>query len=180
MPLSILSTDGSPEQANGYSLPHNGPELWTRPYRPGPCRVAVAALMLMLCSYLLIAAVVVTLSGSASSAGAMVVGAVVLVAATLRLVHTGVWLSSRGLRRVRLLRTTTLRWDRVAEVRTSQQPVRWLGLPRTVQGQAVLVVRADRRETWTVITDHNADFLRRGEAFDRAADAIEDWAGRGR
>jgi hypothetical protein len=59
--------------------------------------------------------------------------------------------------------------------------VRWLGLPRTVQGQALVVVRArDGQPLRTLLTDHNADFLARPEAFDRAADVIEGWAAESR
>jgi threonine synthase len=63
-------------------------------------------------------------------------------------------------------------------VRTVQQPVRWLGLPRTVQGQALVLVRRDRaeRDAQVLMTTHNADFLARQGSFDRAADTIEAWA----
>lgn len=67
-------------------------------------------------------------------------------------------------------------WERIASVRTSQQPVRWLGLPRTLQGQTVLVTLTDGRTLRPLLTDHNADFLGCGDAFDRAADRVEDWA----
>ena len=70
--------------------------------------------------------------------------------------------------------TTTVRWNRASAVRTVQQPVRWLGLPRTVQGQALVVVRQGG-EPLHLLTDHNADFLSRVEAFDRAADTVEAW-----
>jgi Bacterial PH domain len=181
VPLSILTSDSAGnEQSQGYALPHTAQDQWSRPYRPGPVRVAGAALLLMLSSYLMFAALIIGLSGAISGAGAILAAAVLLVVATVRLLHTGVWVSSRGLRLVRLLRTTTLRWSHVAQVRTSQQPVRWLGLPRTVQGQALLLVRAGRTEPGILFTDHNADFLGRVEAFDKAADAIEDWATPGR
>jgi hypothetical protein len=65
-------------------------------------------------------------------------------------------------------------WGQVTEVRTVQQPVRWLGLPRTVQGQALsLVLR--QGGPLPLLTDHNADFLSRTEAFDRAADTVAAW-----
>lgn len=93
----------------------------------------------------------------------------------------GVWVSDRGLRHVRFLLTRTLPWERVVAVRTVQQPVRWLGLPRTVQGQALIMGRQDRPEEATqLLTTHGADFLARAEAFDRAADAIEAWAAENR
>jgi len=90
----------------------------------------------------------------------------------------GVWVSAQGLRRVGFFVTHTTPWDQVVAVRTVQQPVRWLGLPRTVQGQALTLVRGDRApgDVPPLMTTHNADFLARTEAFDRAADAVEVWA----
>ncbi|GAA3295209.1 hypothetical protein GCM10020295_21760 [Streptomyces cinereospinus] len=87
-------------------------------------------------------------------------------------------MSAHGLRQVRLLHTRTLPWERVTAVRTVQQPVRWLGLPRTVQGQALILVRAGRTadDAPYLLTTHSADFLARPGAFDRAADAVEAWA----
>ncbi|CAM5253000.1 hypothetical protein SALBM311S_10186 [Streptomyces alboniger] len=83
-----------------------------------------------------------------------------------------------ALRQVGFLRTSTVPWERVVAVRTVQQPVRWLGLPRTVQGQALTLVRRDRgaADRPVLLTTHNADFLARHGAFDRAADAVEAWA----
>ncbi|MGC0355085.1 hypothetical protein RKD25_002374 [Streptomyces sp. SAI-124] len=87
-------------------------------------------------------------------------------------------MSARGVRRVGFLLTRTVSWDQVVAVRTAQQPVRWLGLPRTVQGQALTLVRQGRgpEDLPPLLTTHNADFLARGQAFDRAADAVEAWA----
>ncbi|WP_189133816.1 PH domain-containing protein [Wenjunlia tyrosinilytica] len=177
MPLSFLTADSShDEQPDGDVLPHPYPDQWTRPYRPGPYRVAAAALLLMLASYLLFASLIVGLSGELHGAGVIVAATAGVIAFTLRILRTGVWVSADGLRHVRLLYTTTLPWARIQEVRTSQQPVRWLGLPRTVQGQALVLTPAHGGETRVLLTDHNADFLGRVEAFDMAADAIEDWA----
>ena len=72
--------------------------------------------------------------------------------------------------------TRTVAWSEVTEIRTVQQPVRWLGLPRTVQGQALTMSGRGTAEPPVLLTDHNADFLSRAEAFDRAADALADWA----
>jgi hypothetical protein len=63
----------------------------------------------------------------------------------------------------------------VVSVRTAQQPVRVLGLPRSVQGQALVISRRNG-PLRPIMTDHNADFLGRAEAFDVAADALEGWA----
>ena len=177
MPLPFLTADRAFEAADDVALPFEDRERWRRPYRPGPWRVAVAALALLLASYVLFAAVVIALTGSVSDAGVVFGLSALVIMAALRLLRMGVWVSSGGLRHVRFLMTRTLPWDGVAAVRTVQQPVRWLGLPRTVQGEALLLVRRDRpQDSVALLTTHGADFLARTEAFDRAADRIEAWA----
>jgi hypothetical protein len=164
------------EFATGRPLPHAARDHWMRPYRPGPWRVAAAALALMLTAYLLFAALIMVAAGSGGGAVACLCTAVVVVAATLRLLRVGIWLSGKGLRQVGYFATVTLPWSRVGTVRTAQQPVKVLGLPRTVQGQALVVTRRGGQPLRVLVTDHNADFLGRVEAFDIAADAIEGWA----
>ncbi|MEW2049784.1 hypothetical protein OHS71_12045 [Streptomyces sp. NBC_00377] len=182
MPLPFLTADHAFDAADDVALPFDDRQRWRRPYRPGPWRVGVAALALLLASYVLFAAVIIALTGSASEAGAVLGCSLVVIAGALRLLRVGVWVSERGLRHVGFLLTRTLPWERVVAVRTVQQPVRWLGLPRTVQGQALTVVRRDRPagEAPALLTTHGADFLARAEAFDRAADAIEAWAAENR
>ncbi|HEY5833536.1 MAG TPA: hypothetical protein VIW71_06305 [Streptomyces sp.] len=147
-----------------------------RPYRPGPWRVATAALALMLAAYLLVAALIMALAGGGQSAARCVAFAVLVILGTLRLLRMGVWVSGRGLRQTGFFVTTTVAWRQVAAVRTAQQPVKVLGLPRSVQGQALLITRRGGATLRPLLTDHNADFLGRGEAFDVAADAVESWA----
>ncbi|WP_432031010.1 hypothetical protein [Streptomyces sp. 1222.5] len=183
MPLPFLTAERSFETASESALPHDDPERWRRPYRPGPWRVGAAALGLLLASFVLFAAVLIALTnafssdGLSSSAGVLVTGLAVI-AGSLRLLRMGVWVSGHGLRQVGFLMTRTVPWARVVSVRTVQQPVRWLGLPRTVQGQALALVRKDRRsdDTAPLTTTHTLDFLGRPTAFDRAADAVEAWA----
>ncbi|MEU4877894.1 hypothetical protein [Streptomyces sp. NPDC021608] len=181
MPLPFLTADRAFEAADDVALPFDDRERWRRPYRPGPWRVGAAALALLLASYVLFAAVIIALTGSVSEAGTVFGCSLVVIAAALRLLRMGVWVSDRGLRHVSFLRTRTLRWEQVLAVRTVQQPVRWLGLPRTVQGEALTVVRRERpAEAAPLLTTHGADFLARPEAFDRAADAVEAWASENR
>ncbi|MEV0979890.1 hypothetical protein [Streptomyces sp. NPDC049915] len=180
MPLPFLTADRAfdTEAADDVALPHDDRDRWRRPYRPGPWRVGTAALCLLLASYVLSAAVIIALTGTAGGAAAVFGVALLIVAGAVRLLRMGVWVSARGLRHVGFFVTRTVRWERVVNVRTVQQPVRWLGLPRTVQGQALLLARADRAGDAVppLLTTHNADFLSRAEAFDRAADAVEAWA----
>jgi len=130
----------------------------------------------MLASYLLFAALIMAATSNTQGAGTLVVAAAVVIAATLRLLRVGVWLSGKGLRKVGYFMTVTVPWQHVTSVRTTQQPVRVLGLPRSVQGQALVVVRRGQGQLPPLMTDHNADFLGRVEAFDIAADAIEGWS----
>ncbi|WP_055527595.1 PH domain-containing protein [Streptomyces graminilatus] len=179
MPLPFLTADhASAEARAGHALPFDDRDRWRRPYRPGPWRVGTAALLLLLASYVLVAAVIIAATGEFAGGAACLGGALVVIAVALRLLRTGVWVSAHGLRRVGFLGTRTTRWEKVVAVRTVQQPVRWLALPRTVQGQALILVRRDRAAgaLAPLLTTHSADFLGRTEAFDRAADNVEVWA----
>ncbi|MDL5204146.1 PH domain-containing protein [Streptomyces sp. ALI-76-A] len=178
MPLPFLTADRAFEAAEDVALPFDDRDRWRRPYRPGPWRVGAAAIALLLASYVLFAAVIIALTGSVSEAGIILGLAAAVIVGALRLLRMGVWVSARGLRLVGFLRTRTVPWDRIVAVRTVQQPVRWLGLPRAVQGQALTLVRRDRgtQDVPVVLSTHNADFLARAGAFNRAADAIEAWA----
>ncbi|MEU6611769.1 hypothetical protein ABZ922_43360 [Streptomyces shenzhenensis] len=178
MPLPFLTADRSFEAADDIALPYDDRARWRRPYRPGPWRVAAAALWLLLASFVLFGAVIIALTASPASAGVVFALALIVIASALRLLRMGVWVSARGLRHVEFLVTRTVPWKRVVAVRTVQQPVRWLGLPRTVQGQALVLLRKDRtdEDTAPLLTTHGLDFLSRISAFDRAADTVEAWA----
>ncbi|SHM65731.1 hypothetical protein [Actinacidiphila paucisporea] len=162
--------------AAGRPLPHLEQDRWMRPYRPGPWRVATAALALMLASYLMFAALIMAAAADTQGAGVCLLAALLVIAAALRLLRVGVWVSGKGLRQTSYFSTVTVPWRKVASVRTAQQPVRVLGLPRSVQGQALIISRKGGEPLRPQLTDHNADFLGRVDAFDMAADAIEGWA----
>ncbi|MEV0281549.1 hypothetical protein AB0I22_34905 [Streptomyces sp. NPDC050610] len=177
MPLPFLTAERDYDEiAAAVPLPFEDRDRWRRPYRPGPWRVGGSALLLLLASYILLCAVVIAAAGSLVGAGVCLGVAVLIIAFSVQLVRVGIWVSAQGLRQVGLFSSLTVRWQDVASVRTVQQPVRWLGLPRTVQGQALIVGRRTGEPVRTVLTDHNGDFLSRAEAFDMAADAIEGWA----
>ncbi|MCW7946857.1 membrane protein [Streptomyces hygroscopicus] len=178
MPLPFLTADRASDQADDLPLPYDNRDRWRRPYRPGPCRVGAAALLLLLASYVLFGAVIIALTSTVSGAGTVLGIGLVVIAVALRLLRVGVWVSARGLRRVGFFATRTAPWEKIVSVRTVQQPVRWLGLPRTVQGQALVLVRKDRapQDLPPLLTTHGADFLARPAAFDRAADTVEAWA----
>ncbi|MGB8944436.1 MAG: hypothetical protein WCD21_30030, partial [Streptomyces sp.] len=129
-------------------------------------------------SFVLVAAVIIAFADSLAGAAICAGLAVAVIVSALRLLRMGTWVSAHGLRRVAFLTTQTVPWAQVVAVRTAQQPVRWLGLPRTVQGQALILVRRDQQAEGQppLLTDRNADFLARYEAFNRAADSIEVWA----
>ncbi|MEU8528668.1 MULTISPECIES: PH domain-containing protein [Streptomyces] len=174
MPLPFLTADRAFDTDDDVALPFDDHDTWRRPYRPGPWRVGAAAVALLLASFVLLAAMIIAFAGALPGAGVCLGMAALIIAGALRMLRMGTWVSRDGLRQVRLLSTTTLPWHKVAGLRTVQQPVRWLGLPRTVQGQALVLVRQDG-EQLPLLTDHSADFLARTEAFDRAADTVEAW-----
>ncbi|WP_299533101.1 hypothetical protein [uncultured Streptomyces sp.] len=177
MPLPFLTADRAfdTEAADDAALPFDDHDGWRRPYRPGPWRVAAAAGALLLASFVLLAALITGVAGSSAGALACLVLAAVMIGGALRLLRVGAWVSRHGVRRVGFFRTTTVPWDGAQAVRTVQQPVKWLGLPRTVQGQALVVVRKGGDQLPPLLTDHNADFLARAEAFERATDTVEAW-----
>ncbi|WP_338687154.1 hypothetical protein QD712_40125 [Streptomyces acidiscabies] len=179
MPLPFLTAERTFDTVEE-ALPFVGRERWRRPYRPGPWRVGVAAVWLLVASFVLFAAVLIALTGSVSEALAVFVTAAAVIACALRLLRMGVWVSARGLRHVGFLVTRTVAWSDVSGVRTVQQPVRWLGVPRTVQGQALVLSRRGAEGVAVLLTSHNADFLARTEAFERAADTVEAWAAENR
>lgn len=179
MPLSFLTADRAFDEAvDDQTLPFEDRDRWRRPYRPGPWRVGAAAILLLLASYVLVAAVIIAMAGTLSAGVICFGGALLVIVCALRLLRVGTWVSARGLRKAGLFGTRTAPWEQVVSTRTVQQPVRWLGLPRTVQGQALVLVRKDRAPEAVppLMTSHNADFLGRTEAFDRAADTVEAWA----
>lgn len=159
-----------PRQAAGGS--------WRRPYVPGPLRVAVAVAGLLITACLMTAVGVMALASGTGAAARWLVTAALVIAGALRFLRVGVWVREAGLRQVRLFHSVTVPWDQVAAVRTAQQPVRWLGLPRSVQGQALVVTRTDGSGLRPLLTNHSLDFIGRGDAFDIAADAIEARAAR--
>ncbi|MFF4454048.1 PH domain-containing protein [Streptomyces goshikiensis] len=176
MPLPFLTADGVFEAHEDDALAHVDHDRWRRPYRPGPWRVAAAALLLLLAAFMLLSTMIIAFAGTWPGALICLAAALAVIGSALRILVAGVWVSPSGLRRVTFLRTRSLTWSQIDEIRTVQQPVRWLGLPRTVQGQALTVAGHDGAELPVLLTDHNADFLSRTEAFDRAAHAVEAWA----
>ncbi|WP_328719071.1 hypothetical protein OHT52_05875 [Streptomyces sp. NBC_00247] len=177
MPLPFLTADRAFDAgAEDVALPFDDHDSWRRPYRPGPWRVSAAAGLLLLASFVLFAAMIIGLAGEPSGALLCMTLAAVVIACALRLLRVGAWVSRHGVRRVGFFRTTTVAWSRTGTVRTVQQPVKWLGFPRTVQGQALVVDRRGAGSLPPLMTDHDADFLSRSEAFDRATDAVEAWA----
>ncbi|MFI9625835.1 hypothetical protein [Streptomyces sp. NPDC052042] len=177
MPLPFLTADRAFDaDAEDVALPFDDHDGWRRPYRPGPWRVGAAAGLLLLASFVLLAGMITAFAGALPGAAVCLGLAAAIIASALRMLRMGAWVSRHGVRRVGFLSTTTLPWGQVSAVRTVQQPVRWLGFPRTVQGQALVVVGRSGENMELLLTDNNADFLSRPEAFDRAADTVEVWA----
>ncbi|MFF1650013.1 hypothetical protein [Streptomyces sp. NPDC058240] len=176
MPLPFLTADRAFDaSAEDIALPFDDHDSWRRPYRPGPWRVAAAAFLLLLASFVLLAGMIIAFAGALPGTAVCLVLALGVILCALRLLRVGAWVSRHGVRRVGFFTTATVPWNRVTAIRTVQQPVKWLGFPRTVQGQALIVVRQGGEAMAPLLTDNSADFLTRGEAFDRAADTVEAW-----
>ncbi|MET8579204.1 hypothetical protein [Streptomyces sp. NPDC005012] len=184
MPLPFLTADRAFDgETEDVVLPHHDRQRWRRPYRPGPWRVGLAALVLLLASFVLVAAMIIAATTSVTAAWIWFGLAVLMIAAALRGLRIGVWVSSAGLRHVAFLTTRTTPWARVGTLRVVQQPVRWMGLPRTVQGQGLVLEARSGRSAGApadgpvvLLSTHGADFLNRPAAFDRASDTVEAWA----
>ncbi|MFG3532947.1 hypothetical protein ACGF8B_40560 [Streptomyces sp. NPDC047917] len=176
MPLPFLTADRAFDaSAEDIALPFDDHDSWRRPYRPGPWRVAAAAFLLLLASFVLLAGMIIAFAGAVPGSAVCLGLALAVILSALRLLRVGTWVSSHGVRRVGFFTSVTVPWNRVAAIRTVQQPVKWLGFPRTVQGQALILVRQGGEPVPPLLTDNNADFLTRSEAFDRAADTVEAW-----
>ncbi|MCT2547645.1 MULTISPECIES: hypothetical protein [Streptomyces] len=176
MPLPFLTADRAFDaSAEDIALPFDDHDSWRRPYRPGPWRVAAAAGLLLLASFVLLAGMIIAFAGAVPGSAVCLGLALVVILCALRLLRVGTWVSRHGVRRVGFFTSVTVPWNRVADIRTVQQPVKWLGFPRTVQGQALILVRQGGEPVPPLLTDNNADFLTRSEAFDRAADTVEAW-----
>ncbi|MCX5163411.1 hypothetical protein OOK39_29690 [Streptomyces sp. NBC_00264] len=176
MPLPFLTADRAFDaSAEDIALPFDDHDSWRRPYRPGPWRVAAAAGLLLLASFVLLAGMIIVFAGAVPGSAVCLGLALVVILCALRLLRVGTWVSRHGVRRVGFFTSVTVPWNRVAAIRTVQQPVKWLGFPRTVQGQALILVRQGGEPVSPLLTDSNADFLTRSEAFDRAADTVEAW-----
>ncbi|MDH6224634.1 MULTISPECIES: hypothetical protein [Streptomyces] len=184
MPLPFLTADRAFDgETEDVVLPFHDRQRWRRPYRPGPPRVGLAALVLLLASFVLAAAVIIAATTSVTGAWIWFGVALLMIAGALRGLRIGVWVSSAGLRHVTFFATRTTAWAQVGTLRLVQQPVRWMGLPRTVQGQAlVLEARSGRGASSradgpvVLLSTHDADFLGRPASFDRASDTVEAWA----
>lgn len=176
MPLPFLTADRAFDaDAEDIALPFDDHDSWRRPYRPGPWRVAAAATLLLLASFVLLAAMIITFAGSLSGATVCFVVAGVVIACALRLLRVGAWVSLR-----RRTPGGLPPYDhRAVGGRRGGPHGAAAGevarFPRTVQGQALIVVRKGGEPLAPLVTDHNADFLARAEAFERATDSVEAW-----
>lgn len=153
---------------------------WIRPYRPGPLRVAATLLIAVF-------AIFTSFSGFLGALGAvtfaqgvfftavtlMVAGSLVVLAS--RLLSVGVWVNDRGVRVLGLVRRHEHPWSAVADVRRVPGRARVLGTPLRSSGTTVFLVLKDGSDLETPLTDVNADFAARAEAFDMAAGAVERW-----
>jgi hypothetical protein len=153
---------------------------WVRPYRPGPFRLAVCLMIVVV----LLFATMVSMIAAYGSASVLelglrgVIAAAVyggLVWAVFRAYLSGVWVTDESVRVVRPLSTRAWPWRDIADVRSVPGSTRLLGTPVRVDGHAVVLVLSDGSDVETPLSDRSGDFLGRSEAYDMAATAIEGW-----
>ena len=88
MPLPFMTADRAFDATtDDVALPFDDHDHWRRPYRPGPWRVAAAALLLLLASFILLAATVIALAATVSGAVVCFVLALVAIVVALRLLR---------------------------------------------------------------------------------------------
>lgn len=153
---------------------------WLRPYRPGPLRLAVCLLVVVL----LLFATMVSMLAAYGSRSVLELGLRALIAAVVyaglvwtvfRAYMSGVWVKDDGVRVVRPLSTRMWAWRDIADVRSVPGSTRLLGSPVRVGGHVVFLVLSDGSDVETPLTDRSGDFLGRPQAYDMAASAVEGW-----
>lgn len=92
MPLPFLTADRAFDaSAEDVALPFDDHDSWRRPYRPGPWRVAAAAGLLLLASFILFAGMIIAFAGALPGAGACVALALAIILCALRMLRIGAW-----------------------------------------------------------------------------------------
>lgn len=151
-----------------------------RLHRPGPWRSALVVVLAVLTTWSALAAAVAVVGARGLLVKAVVLVAVGLPVAALvwltsRVLAAGPYVTDHALRHNRVLSHTEVEWADVVDVRRVPGPVRMLGIGPHVEGEQVVVVLRDGSELGTTLTTHSPDFLRRAEAYDVAALALERW-----
>jgi hypothetical protein len=153
---------------------------WVRPYRPGPWRIGLCGVLLLVLLYG--AAVGLLALLRSQSVADLVVRALLEVAlfaavvwGFVRTYVGGVWVTDAGVRVVGPTRVRQWTWAGVADVRSVHGGVRVLGTPVRAPGEVLVLVLADGTDVETPLTNRSPDFLGRPEAYDMAAGAVEGW-----
>ncbi|GAA2566665.1 hypothetical protein GCM10010435_45010 [Winogradskya consettensis] len=137
---------------------------WVRPYSPGPGRWLVIGWEAVAFGLLGWASVgLFDLTGAGVHILAMVIAAV-WVLAGWRILEMGVYVRPAGLRIRGLLRSRTLRWEEIAQVRLHKHTNK-VGRWEIHGGMTVLIERRDGSTVNTELWAQGVDFHRRPQAF---------------
>jgi hypothetical protein len=146
---------------------------WIRPYRPGPIRVAISLIGVLLTtapSFLAIGA----LFGTGPLLDRLVVGTAFglitagLMIAITRFFAVGVYVNDAGVRILTLRTVAVFPWRLVTDVSTT-------GDPAAGDGNRVVITVRDVGPLATPVHRRSPDFLGRPETFAMASLAIERW-----
>lgn len=153
---------------------------WIRPYRPGPLRVAIALLGILITtlpaltafSALLAAGPVIPRLVFTLSFGLIAAGLAILVT---RFFAVGVYVNDAGVRIATIRTMAVYPWRLVTDVSAAPRGGGTHTDGTDVGGDAVVITIRDLGPIATPVQRRSVDFLGRGSAFEMAALAIERW-----
>jgi hypothetical protein len=146
---------------------------WIRPYRPGPVRIAISLVGVLITTPPSLLAVSALFSAGpvldrlivATAFGLITAG---LMIAVTRFFAVGVYVNDAGVRIMTLRTVAVFPWRLVTDVSTT-------GSPATGDGSRVIITVRDVGPISTPVHRHSPDFLGRPESFAMASLAIERW-----
>jgi hypothetical protein len=148
---------------------------WVRPYRPGPLRVTIAVLGILVTTLPALIAFSTLLSPGPFAPRLVYSTAFGLIATGLAIAFTrffavGVYVNDAGIRILTMRAVAVFPWRLVADVSTASR-----GSGPDAAGDRVVVTLRDGGPVAAPVHRHSPDFLGRPEPFAMAALAIERW-----
>jgi len=147
---------------------------WTRPYSRGWFSVILGFLYVV--GALIGAGLLISASGGTDrglNPGGLIATILFLMiwlGGLTRVAMLGIYVGSSGLRYRGPIRTITIRWADVKEVRLESCNIRWIG--SAVRAKYIWIARNNAEPISTMLNDKGVDFLGRHAAFERAFEDI--------